>query len=201
MILERDGKHPEIASTALVAPTAHVIGDVRIGPDCVIDHGAVLASAGPPIVLERGVAVMPNAVVRSTGGGARPDWPVEIGADSLIGPLAALAGCTIGAACYVATAVMVFHGARVGRASRLGAGSVVHAGAVLDERSRVGIRQLAVLDGDRTIITTDVDEAREALARTAFFSRAFGVEEHDLESLHRHAVEAVRAEIRAGAGG
>ena len=64
-----------------------------------IDYSAVIASSGPPVVLGQGVVVMANAVLRSVGGEHRPAFPVEIGADSLIGPLAALTGCTIGDAC------------------------------------------------------------------------------------------------------
>ncbi len=104
-----------------------------------IDYGAVIASSGPPVALGPGVVVMANATIRSVGGEHRPAFPVEVGADSLIGPLAALTGCTVGEACYLATGVMVFHGATVGDGSRLGAGSIVHTGAQLPPGSRVGM--------------------------------------------------------------
>ena len=195
MIVERDGAAPTISPTARVAPTAQLIGDVQVGDDCVIDYGAVIASSGPPVVLRRGVVVMSNAVVRSVGGAHRPAFAVEIGDDSLIGPLAALAGCIVGEACYVATGVMVFHGATIGTGCRLGAGSIVHAGARLPERSRVGMRQYAVPGpDDEAVVTADLAAARELVARADFFGRAFEADETDLEELHRRATATLRAE-------
>ena len=194
VVFERNGARPTIAATARVAPTAHIAGDVRIGEDCVIDHGVVLASSGPPVELGRGVVVMANAVVRSVGGAHRPAFAVEIGADTLVGPLAALVGCTIGEACYVATGVMVFHGATVGAATRVGAGAIVHTGASLPSGSRVGMRQFAAAGDDGSVVTSDLDEARELLAGADFFARAFATDERELETLHREAVATLRAE-------
>jgi carbonic anhydrase/acetyltransferase-like protein (isoleucine patch superfamily) len=194
MIVRRNQAEPVVAPSARVAPTAQLVGDVRVGEGCVIDYGAVVASAGPPVVLGRGVVVMPNAVVRSVGGEHRPAYPVEIGDDSLIGPLAALAGCVLGEACYVATGVMVFHGARVGTGSRLGAGSIVHTAAVLPPASRVGMRQFAVAGADGTVVTSDLDTARTLLAKAGFFERAFASDEADPVALHREATATLRAE-------
>jgi carbonic anhydrase/acetyltransferase-like protein (isoleucine patch superfamily) len=108
-----------VAAGAWVAPTAQVVGNVIVGEGSVVDYGAVIVSSGSPVRLDEGVVVMPGAVIRSVGGAHRPGFPVHVGAESLVGPLAALAGCSLGAACYVATGVMVFQGA-VGEGSRLG---------------------------------------------------------------------------------
>jgi len=195
MMMERNGAKPEVAATARIAPTAQLVGDVRIGEGCVIDHGAILASSGPPVVLERGVVVMANAVVRSVGGSHRPAFAISIGSDSLIGPLAALAGCAIGEACYVATGVMVFQGATVATGSRLGAGSIIHTGATLPRASRVGMRQFAVPGPNgRAIVTGDLDRARDLLAGANFFERVFETDEEDLERLHRRSTALLRAE-------
>jgi carbonic anhydrase/acetyltransferase-like protein (isoleucine patch superfamily) len=161
----------------------------------VIDYGVVITSAGAPVVLGRGTVVMANAVIRSVGGQHRPAFPVSIGDESLIGPLAALAGCTIGEACYVATGVMVFHGANVGTGGRLGAGSIVHTGAQLPAGSRVGMRQYAIPGTDgAAIVTGDLAEARELLAGADFFARAFATDETNPEALHRQATATLRAE-------
>jgi carbonic anhydrase/acetyltransferase-like protein (isoleucine patch superfamily) len=196
---------PTIAADAIVASSAVIVGDVRIGPDCVIDHGAVLIATGASIELDARVVVMPGAIVRSTGGEHRPAHSVRIGEDCLVGPQAALAGCEIGAAVYVATQVMVFHGAVVGEGCRLGAGSIVHTNAMLPPRSRVGMRQCAVAspDGGPATITSDLDEARSLLARTDFFGRVFAVptpDQEDLVELHRHSARTVAEEIRRRAG-
>ena len=190
-------RDPVVAPDAFVASSAVLVGDVRVGAAAVIDHGALIVSTGAPIELGARVAVMPGAVIRSTGGG-RPPHPVRIGDDCLIGPQAALAGCTLGAAVYVATQVMVFHGAVVGDGCRLGAGSIVHTGARLPDRARVGMRQFAVPGPDgAAVVTSDLDEARALLAAADFFGTVFAEQSPaDLVELHQRSTAAVAAEIR-----
>jgi carbonic anhydrase/acetyltransferase-like protein (isoleucine patch superfamily) len=190
-------RDPVVAPDAFIASSAVLVGDVRIGPATVVDHGALIVSTGAPVELGARVAVMPGAVIRSTGG-ERPPHPVSIGDDCLIGPQAAVAGCALGAAVYVATQVMVFHGAVVGDGCRLGAGSIVHTGARLPDRTRVGMRQFAVPGPDgAAIVTSDLDEARELLAAADFFGKVFAEEAPaDLIGLHQRSTAAVAAEIR-----
>jgi carbonic anhydrase/acetyltransferase-like protein (isoleucine patch superfamily) len=194
VLFERSGLAPSVAATARVAPSAHLVGNVRVGAGCVIDHGAVLVSSGPPVVVGAGSVVMANAVIRSAGGSHRPAFPTSIGEDVLVGPLAALVGCTIEDAVYVATGVMVFQDVVVGRGSRLGAGSIAHVGARLAPLSRLGMRQYAVAHEDGAVVTGDLEHARALLAHADFFGRVFAEDERDLESLHRSTVATLRAE-------
>jgi carbonic anhydrase/acetyltransferase-like protein (isoleucine patch superfamily) len=196
MFVQRNDARPVVAAAAWVAPTAQVVGNVIVGEGCVVDYGAVIVSSGPPVRLDEGVVVLSGAVICSVGGVHRPAFPVHVGAQSLVGPLAALAGCSIGAACYVATAVMVFQGAVVGEGSRLGAGSIVHVNAALPPHSRVGMRHYAVAGGDgRAVVTADVEEARRLLARADFFDQVFDDDQQaDLAQLHRRATATLRAE-------
>jgi carbonic anhydrase/acetyltransferase-like protein (isoleucine patch superfamily) len=196
VLVDRSGVAPSVAATARIAPSAQLVGDVRVGEGCVIDYGAVLLSSGPPVVIGAGSVVMANAVIRSSGGAHRPAFATTIGQDVLVGPLASLVGCTIEDAVYIATGVMVFQGVVVGRASRLGAGSIAHVGARLAPQSRLGMRQYAVADEDETVITGDLERARAVLARADFFARAFADDKPDLESLHRSAVARLRAEAQ-----
>jgi hypothetical protein len=111
MLVDRSGWFPFVAVSARIAPVG-AVGWRRPGRrDCVIDHGAVLVSSGPPVVLGAGSVVMPNAVIRSAGGAHRPAFETTIGEDVLVGPLASLVGCTVEDAVYIATGVMVFQGA------------------------------------------------------------------------------------------
>jgi carbonic anhydrase/acetyltransferase-like protein (isoleucine patch superfamily) len=184
-----------MAATARIAPSAQLVGDVQVGERCVIDYGAVLLSAGPPVVIGAGSVGMANAVIRSSGGAHRPAFAANIGDDVLVGPLASLVGCTIEDAVYIATGVMVFQDVVVGRGSRLGAGSIAHVGARLPPLSRLGMRQYAVAHEDKTVITADLERARAVLSRADFFTRAFAEDERDLEALHRSAVSRLRAEV------
>lgn len=196
MFVQRNQARPVVAAGVWVAPTAQVVGNVIVGEGCVVDYGAVIVSSGPPVRLEEGVVVMAGAVIRSVGGAHRPEFPVQVGAESLVGPLAALAGCSLGAACYVATGVMVFQGAVVGEGSRLGAGSIVHVNAVLPPQSRVGMRHYAVAGGNgQAVVTSDLDQARRLLGRADFFDHVFDDDDQaDLARLHRRATATLRAE-------
>ncbi|HEU0113887.1 MAG TPA: hypothetical protein VFQ80_04395, partial [Thermomicrobiales bacterium] len=155
MLLSRNGRSPVAHPAAAIAGSAQVVGDVSIGAECYVDYNAVIASAGPPIVLEDRVIVLANAVIRSTGGIARPAFPVRIGADSLISPLCALAGCTIGRGCYVAPGAVILQGATLGDGARVGVGAIVHAGADVPAGGRVGLRHVAVPTAAGVLITPD----------------------------------------------
>jgi carbonic anhydrase/acetyltransferase-like protein (isoleucine patch superfamily) len=106
VLVERNGAVPQVDLGARIAPTATVVGDVAIAAGCYVGHGVVIESAGPPVRLETGVAVVAGTVIRSTGGDGRPAFGVHVGARTLIGPQCALAGCRLDEDCYVATAVM-----------------------------------------------------------------------------------------------
>ena len=130
MLFARNGVAPRVHPDAIVTASASIVGDVTLAAGCYIDYGVVIESSGPPVTLDEGVIVMANAVVRSLGGpGGRQPASVRIGAQSIIGPQAALAGCEVGEHCYIATRAVVLQGARIGRGSRLAVGSIVHAGA------------------------------------------------------------------------
>src|SRR5918994_7710936 len=71
---EHLGARPRIHRDAVVAQTAVVSGDVTIGADCQLLHGAVVTSEGGPIILGENVIVMENAVIRGSAAN-----PVHIG--------------------------------------------------------------------------------------------------------------------------
>ncbi len=178
-----------------MASTARLIGNVTVGPRAYIDHGTVIESAGPPVRIGAGAIVLANSVVRSVGGEHRPSFAVAIGAGTLISPLCALAGSRIGDDCYVATGVILLQGARIGAGTRVGARALVHAGAVLGEESRVGMGSFAVPSPQGTVVTADVEHARELVAAADFFGRAFGVDAPNQREVHRQAIDALRDEL------
>jgi hypothetical protein len=71
----------------------------------------------------------------------------------------------------------------------------VHAGAVLEPSSRVGLHRVAAPDGEHgTLITADIEAAREAIAHADFFRSAFALVQPDQEQLHRDAAARLREE-------
>jgi serine acetyltransferase len=90
MILSNGPKKPKIHSSAYVAPTATISGEVTIGQGCAILHGAAVIATGSPVTIGNDTVVMENAVVRST-----ERFPVKIGDGVLVGPHATVVGVTI----------------------------------------------------------------------------------------------------------
>jgi len=112
MIFSSGTKKPKIHSSAYVAPSAVVSGDVEIGSGCAILHGAVIAAEGAPVRIGSDSVVMENAVLKASGGSAA-QWPLAIGERCIVGPGAYVVGATIGEGCFVAAGSRIGNGANV----------------------------------------------------------------------------------------
>lgn len=86
-----NGRVPIIDASAAVHPTAVLIGDVRIGPDCWIGPNATLRADQGRIVIGARTSIQDNCVMH-TG----PDGSLSIDEEGQIGHGAMLHGCTIG---------------------------------------------------------------------------------------------------------
>lgn len=141
MQYEHLGAKPRIDPTAVVAESAVVSGDVTIGPDTQVLHGAVITAEGGPITLGANVIVMENAVIRATAAD-----PVHIGDHTLIGPGASVSGATIGDEVFLATGTRVFNGARIDERCEIRINAVVHLRTHLPAETVVPIGWVAVGD-------------------------------------------------------
>ncbi len=141
MLIEHQGKRPFIHESAFVAPTAVVCGDVTIGPHSQVAFGAIIAAQGGSVVIGTQSIIRENAVIRAT-----PEHSVHIGNYVLVGPNAALYGCTVADEAFLATGVTIFHAARVGKQAEVRINGVVHVNSVLPERAMVPIGWVAVGD-------------------------------------------------------
>jgi carbonic anhydrase/acetyltransferase-like protein (isoleucine patch superfamily) len=197
MLHSRNGQAPRVHSTASVAASANVVGNVEIGARAYVDHGVTIESGGPPVVIGDEVVVFAGAVLRSLGGLSRPPFPLQIGARSLVSPLCVLSGCRIGSNCYVATGAIVLQGAEIGDGVRVGAGAFVHASTVVPDLERVGMRHIAVPTGDGFLSTPDVERAREVIGTTNFFETAFAVRGDDQADLHAKTLSRLLDEVHS----
>lgn len=145
MLIEHEGRRPEVHPSAYVAPTAVLSGDVSVGPGCQVLFGAVLTDDGGPVELGESTIVMENAVLRGT----RRD-PLRIGAHVLVGPRSYLVGASVDDDCFLATGVTVFNGARLGRGCEVRINATVHLRTVLPPGALVPIGWIAV--GDPALI-------------------------------------------------
>jgi len=194
MISARDGARPRIDARAKVAESARIVGNVTIGSRCYIDHNVLIASSGPLVELLDEVVVLAGSVVRSVGGGARPPSEVHIGPHTLIATLCSIVGSMIESNCSIATGVIMLQDAVIGAGTRIGAGAIVHSRTRLPPNARVGLRHVAVPNGDGFISTADVEEARRAIAALDFFEHSFEVDEQDQLLQQQRVIAKVLAE-------
>jgi carbonic anhydrase/acetyltransferase-like protein (isoleucine patch superfamily) len=171
MLYEHLGARPRIHDTAVIAPTAVISGDVEIGPGCQILHGAVITAEGGPITLGENAIVMENALIRATAANA-----VRIGAHTLVGTLASIAGATVGEEVFLASGARVFNGALVGRRCEVRVNAIVQRRAVLPEATVVPIGWVAVGDPVQLLSPDREAEISAAQPDLDFPGHVFGVD-------------------------
>lgn len=115
-----EGLAPTVHPDAFVAPTATLVGDVRVEAGASIWYNAVLRADLGPIVVRQGANVQDGSVLH--GG----DDPVtEIGAGATIGHLCVVHGCVIGPRALIGNGSTVQDGAVIGEGALVAAGSTV----------------------------------------------------------------------------
>jgi carbonic anhydrase/acetyltransferase-like protein (isoleucine patch superfamily) len=132
MLVELDGASPTIGADVWLAPTAVLIGDVRVRDRASVWFGAVLRGDLSHIEVGEESSIQDNAVLHCA-----TDLPTSVGRGVTVGHGALLEGCT------VEDGALVGMGAIVLQHARLGAGAMLAAGAVLAERQAVAPGMLA----------------------------------------------------------
>jgi len=87
---EVNERRPQIGEGAWIAPTAEIIGDVRIGANCYIGFGAVLRGDYGTIEIGEGSAIEEGAMIH-----ARPGGLASIGKDVTVGHMVMIHNATI----------------------------------------------------------------------------------------------------------
>ncbi|KRB79886.1 acetyltransferase [Sphingomonas sp. Root710] len=126
-LYEYDGKSPTLPEdgSAWVAPSADLIGDVRLGAKANIWFGAVIRADNTPILVGAGSNVQEGAMLHSD-----PDAPLVVGDDVTVGHHAILHGCTVGNRVLIGMGATVLNGAVIGDDCLVGAGALVTEGKV-----------------------------------------------------------------------
>jgi len=130
---EFEGVRPVVDSTAFVHPTASLIGDVIIGPGCLVGPGASLRGDIGRLIMEEGSNVQDNCTVHCF-----PGKDVVIERDGHIGHGAVLHGCTIKRNGMVGMNAVVMDDAVVGEDAFVAAMAFVKAGTVIPPRMLFG---------------------------------------------------------------
>ena len=147
---EFEGVRPVVDPTAFVHPEAVLIGDVHVGPGCLVGPGASLRGDIGRIVMHEGSNVQDNCIIH-----ARPGYVVRLGPSSHIGHGAVLHGVVLG------EHVLVGMNAVVQDDVEIGDGCVVGSGCVIKPRMNIPERKLVM--GVPGEIVGDVSEQQEQL--------------------------------------
>ena len=118
-----DGISPELAADAWVAPSADVVGRVRLKGQASVWFGAVLRGDNEWIEIGERSNVQDLSVLHTDMG-----FPLVIGPDSTIGHKVTLHGCTIGAGTLIGMGATILNGAKIGNGCLVGAGALVTEG-------------------------------------------------------------------------
>jgi carbonic anhydrase/acetyltransferase-like protein (isoleucine patch superfamily) len=121
MILPVRGKTPEIGQDTYVAPSADVIGDVKIGKGCSIWFNTTLRGDVMPIVIGEHTNIQDNAVIHGTYN----KCGAVIGNQVTVGHSVILHGCKIGDLCLIGMGSVIMDQAEIPPRSIVAAGSLV----------------------------------------------------------------------------
>ena len=122
-----DDLAPTLGHGAWAAPSADLIGDVRLAARASVWFGAVIRADNTPILIGEESNVQDGAV-----GHSDPGAPLIIGARVTVGHQAILHGCTIGDQALVGMGARILNGAVIGANCLVGAGALVTEGKLFE---------------------------------------------------------------------
>lgn len=125
-------KSPQIASSAFVAKSAELIGDVRIGNNSSIWPKCVLRADINYIEIGNGTNIQDGTLIHLSD-----DHPVIVGNNVTIGHGAMLHACTIEDECLIGMRSTILDGAVIGKKSIIGANTLVPKGMIVPPGSMV----------------------------------------------------------------
>ena len=128
-VISYNGQTPDISPEAWVADSASVIGDVRVGAETSIWHGAVVRADAHPIRIGERTAVEDNVTIHGE---------TSIGSRVIIGHNAVVHGCTVADGALIGMSACVLDGAVIGE------GALVAAGSLVPQNMEVPARHLAM---------------------------------------------------------
>ena len=123
---------PHVAAGAWAAPSADLIGEVRLAAGASVWFGAVLRADNTPIVVGKNSNIQDGAI-----GHSDPGAPLTIGAGVTIGHQAIVHGCTIADDALIGMGARILNNAVVGPQCLVGAGALITEGKVFEGGSLI----------------------------------------------------------------
>jgi len=126
------GVEPSFGPGAWAAPSADLIGDVRLGARASVWFGAVLRGDNTPLILGDDTNFQDGAIGHSDAG-----FPLTIGARVTVGHQAILHGCTVADDCLIGMGARILNGAVIEPECIVGAGALVTEGKHFERGSLI----------------------------------------------------------------
>lgn len=133
LIRPHHGIAPTIPSSAFVAETAVVIGDVVLGEEASLWYNVVVRGDVHTIRIGDRTNIQDGSVVHVT----RDRFGTAIGSDVVVGHMVLLHGCTIASHCLIGMGSVLLDGCEIGTESIVAAGSLVPPGMKVPPRTLV----------------------------------------------------------------
>ncbi|GAB6934113.1 MAG: gamma carbonic anhydrase family protein [Calditerricola sp.] len=171
MLYALGDKRPRVHETAFIAPGAHIIGDVTIGPESGIWFNAVLRGDEAPIVIGTAVNVQDNSTLHMY-----EKYPLILEDEVSVGHNVILHGCHVKRGALVGMGSVILDGVEIGEYALIGANTFIPSGKkippytlVLGAPGKV-VRELTEQDLELVKMTTRVyrekaKQFRERLTR------------------------------------
>ena len=131
MILEFEGKCPEMDPTVFIAETAMVIGDVEIGPGTNIWFNSIVRGDLNYIRIGSNCNIQDACMLHVE----KDLWPLIIEDEVILGHRVVVHGCKIRKGSLIGIGAIVLNGAEIGEESIVGAGSVVTPNSIIPQRT------------------------------------------------------------------
>jgi carbonic anhydrase/acetyltransferase-like protein (isoleucine patch superfamily) len=126
------GAKPQLQDGAWAAPSADLIGDVRLAARASVWFGAVIRADNTPILIGEDSNIQDGAI-----GHSDPGFPLTIGARVTVGHQAILHGCTLKDDCLVGMGARILNGAVIESDCIVGAGALVTEGKTFPSGSLI----------------------------------------------------------------
>jgi len=159
---------PQLGPDAWAAPSADLIGDVRLGARASVWFGAVLRGDNTPLILGGETNFQDGAI-----GHSDPGFPLTIGARVTVGHQAILHGCTIHDDCLIGMGARILNGAVIEAECIVGAGALVTEGKRFEPGSLIVGAPARVV---RQITEEEKQALRVSAAHYAGKAKRFGAE-------------------------
>lgn len=131
-VMNYEGHVPSVSVTAFVAPSASVIGNVKIGANSSIWYGTTLRGDVNSITVGSDTNIQDNSIVHVAKDNMKGvEMPVTIGDRVTIGHGATLHGCTVMNDSFIGMGAVLMDGSTVESGAMVAAGALVTAGSIV----------------------------------------------------------------------